>query len=70
MEVQKLKEEADTLKFDIVKLLRDFEEKNGVVINLSVYHRFLTVEEEMKRCRYRVDGTREQIAEVNLTLNL
>lgn len=70
MEIMQLKQEAFSLRQEIVKLLREFEEKHDVSVNVTVYHRILTFDEKIRRNTVRVDGQEEQIAEVSLTLNL
>lgn len=70
MEIMQLKQEASSLRQEIVKLLREFEEKHDVTVNVAVYHRILTFDEKIRRNTVRVDGQEEQIAEVSLTLNL
>lgn len=70
MEIEEIKNNAGCLKSEIVKIIREFEEKHDVYVNVTVYHRILTLNEKMRRNTVRVDGKEEQIAEVNLTLNL
>lgn len=70
MEIEEIKKNANCLKSEIIKMIREFEEKHDVYINLNVYHRFLTFDEKVRRNVQRIDGKEEQIAEVCLTLNL